>query len=164
VSAIVSDRPAEPHAQRGGPVLFSPTYLAVDLRRIFRNRRTVIFLVIMPVLFFILFGGPYRDSNPVAFAYVMVSMAVRRDDRHDVGRASVSLALGVDLPAAADPAAPGRLRAGQAVRRCWSGSSRQSRSRHRRYAPARTCRPPPGSSGSPDLLDGLRRLGLCMAT
>jgi ABC-2 type transport system permease protein len=76
VSAIVSDRPAEHYAQRGGPVLFSPTYLAVDLRRIFRNRRTVIFLVIMPVLFFVMFGGPYRDSNPIAFAYVMVSMAV----------------------------------------------------------------------------------------
>jgi ABC-2 type transport system permease protein len=76
VSAILSDRPAEQDARRGGPVLFSPTYLAVDLRRIFRNRRTVIFLVIMPVLFFIMFGGPYRDTNPVAFAYVMVSMAV----------------------------------------------------------------------------------------
>ena len=76
MSAIVSERPAEPGTRRGGPVLFSPTYLAVDLRRIFRNRRTVIFLVIMPVLFFITFGGGYRHGDPVAFAYVMVSMAV----------------------------------------------------------------------------------------
>ncbi|HST84139.1 MAG TPA: ABC transporter permease [Kineosporiaceae bacterium] len=59
-----------------GPVNFSPTYLILDIRRSLRNRRTMIFLVVMPVAFFLLFGGPYRNSDPGAFAYVMVSMAV----------------------------------------------------------------------------------------
>ncbi len=59
-----------------GPVTFSPTYLALDIRRSLRNRRTLIFLLVMPVAFFLLFGGSYRHSDPAAFAYVMVSMAV----------------------------------------------------------------------------------------
>ncbi len=59
-----------------GPVNFSPTYLALDIRRSLRNRRTMIFLVVMPVAFFLLFGGGFRTSQPDAFAYVMVSMAV----------------------------------------------------------------------------------------
>jgi ABC-2 type transport system permease protein len=59
-----------------GPVNFSPTYLALDIRRSLRNRRTLIFLLVMPVAFFELFGAGYRTSDPGAFAYVMVSMAV----------------------------------------------------------------------------------------
>jgi ABC-2 type transport system permease protein len=59
-----------------GPISFSPTYLKLDVRRSLRNRRTLIFLFVMPVAFFLLFGGNYRDSDPAAFAYVMVSMAV----------------------------------------------------------------------------------------
>jgi len=59
-----------------GPVSFSPTYLALDVRRSLRNRRTLIFLVVIPPAFFLLFGGGYRHSDPDAFAYVMVSMAV----------------------------------------------------------------------------------------
>lgn len=59
-----------------GPISFSPTYLKLDVRRGLRNRRTLVFLVVMPVAFFLLFGGNYRDSDPAAFAYVMVSMAV----------------------------------------------------------------------------------------
>ncbi len=59
-----------------GPVTFSPTYLVLELRRALRNRRTMIFLLIMPPVFFLLFGHGYKDSEPAAFAYVMVSMAV----------------------------------------------------------------------------------------
>jgi ABC-2 type transport system permease protein len=59
-----------------GPVNFSLTYLLLDLRRSLRNRRTLIFLLVMPVAFFLLFGGSYRNSDPDAFVYVMVSMAV----------------------------------------------------------------------------------------
>jgi ABC-2 type transport system permease protein len=69
-TAVVSTRPGH------GPVSFSPTYLALDIRRSLRNRRTLVFLVVMPVAFFLLFGGGYRHSDPDAFAYVMVSMAV----------------------------------------------------------------------------------------
>ncbi len=65
-----------PARSSGGPVGFSPTYLALDVRRAFRNRRTLVFLLVMPVAFFLLFGGSYRESDPEAFAYVMVSMAV----------------------------------------------------------------------------------------
>lgn len=59
-----------------GPISFSPTYLKLDIRRSLRNRRTLIFLLIMPVAFFLLFGAGFRHSDPGAFAYVMVSMAV----------------------------------------------------------------------------------------
>ena len=59
-----------------GPILLSPRYVAVDLRRQLRNRRTLIFLVVMPVGFFLAFGSGYRNSDPAAYAYVMVSMAV----------------------------------------------------------------------------------------
>ncbi|MBT0770850.1 ABC transporter permease [Kineosporia sp. J2-2] len=59
-----------------GPVTFSPTYLVLELRRALRNRRTLVFLLVMPPVFFLLFGHDYRDSDPAAFAYVMVSMAV----------------------------------------------------------------------------------------
>ena len=57
-------------------VPFSLTYVAIDLRRSLRNRRTMIFLLVMPVLFLLLFGSGYRDDDPAAFAYIMVSMAV----------------------------------------------------------------------------------------
>ena len=70
MSATTVDRPGR------GPVSFSPTYLVLDVRRSLRNRRTLIFLLVMPVVFFLLFGGGFRDSDPDAFAYVMVSMAV----------------------------------------------------------------------------------------
>jgi ABC-2 type transport system permease protein len=67
--------PVEARSGRG-PVSFSPTYLVLDIRRSLRNRRTLIFLVVMPVAFFLLFGGSYRNSDPESFAYVMISMAV----------------------------------------------------------------------------------------
>ena len=75
-TATFRKNPAEPIASRGGPVLLSPTYVAIDLRRQLRNRRTLVFLVVMPVAFFLAFGGGYRTSDPDAYAYVMASMAV----------------------------------------------------------------------------------------
>jgi ABC-2 type transport system permease protein len=68
--------PATSRSLRRGPILLSTEYLAIDLRRQLRNRRTLIFLVVMPVAFFFMFGGTYRDADPHAYAYVMVSMAV----------------------------------------------------------------------------------------
>jgi ABC-2 type transport system permease protein len=76
MSATLAPTPASGSRSGSGPVSFSPTYLALDIRRSLRNRRTMVFLVVMPVLFFLLFGASYRDSDPEAFAYVMVSMAV----------------------------------------------------------------------------------------
>jgi len=60
---------------RSGPVMFSPTYLLMDLRRSLRNRRTLVFLLVMPVVFFFAFAGPYQGKNDV-YTYIMVSMAV----------------------------------------------------------------------------------------
>ncbi len=62
---------------------FSTTFLKLELRRLLRNRRAVIFTLIMPSAFFLLFGtgsdlkgdmsaGPGTNVT----AYVMVSMAV----------------------------------------------------------------------------------------
>jgi ABC-2 type transport system permease protein len=60
---------------------FSGTFLALELRRLVRNRRAVIFTLIMPSAFFLLFGsdGDYRTqmtSHGNVTAYIMVSMAV----------------------------------------------------------------------------------------
>ena len=60
---------------------FNPTLLKLELRRLLRNRRTVIFTLILPVVFFLLFGlnDAYATQNAghgnVA-AFIMVSMAV----------------------------------------------------------------------------------------
>lgn len=60
---------------------FNTTFLALELRRLLRNRRAVIFTVIMPVVFFAIFGlessyrrESYGSGNTTAF--IMVSMAV----------------------------------------------------------------------------------------
>jgi ABC-2 type transport system permease protein len=67
-----------PMPRRGG---FSPTYLAIELRRIIRNRRTVIFSLVIPPVFFLLFGAGNpqandRVGNGNVVAYVLISMAV----------------------------------------------------------------------------------------
>ena len=60
---------------------FSIPMIGLELRRLLRNKRTVIFTLIMPAAFFLLFGsgGDYRaerigDGNVTG--YVLVSMAV----------------------------------------------------------------------------------------
>ncbi|WP_306207045.1 ABC transporter permease [Actinoplanes sp. RD1] len=70
---------AAPAVRRWGG--FSAGMLGLELRRMARNRRTVVFTVIMPPVFFLLFGAnaDYRstragDGNLTAF--VLVSMAV----------------------------------------------------------------------------------------
>jgi ABC-2 type transport system permease protein len=75
-TTTITDRREQPDRLSHGPVSFSPTYLMLDVRRTLRNRRTLIFLLVMPVAFFLLFGSGYRHSDPGSFAYVMVSMAV----------------------------------------------------------------------------------------
>ena len=60
---------------------FSPTLLRIELRRLLRNRRAVIFTVVMPVVFFLIFGVGQKYSSQSAghgnvAAYVMISMAV----------------------------------------------------------------------------------------
>jgi ABC-2 type transport system permease protein len=60
---------------------FSPTFLRLELRRLMRNKRAVIFTLVMPSVFFLLFGtdASYRSETAGhgnVTAYVMVSMAV----------------------------------------------------------------------------------------
>ena len=75
MSTISTDRRVPP---LGG---FSPTFLKLELRRLVRNKRAVIFTLIMPSVFFLLFGtdSSYkteRAGHGNVTAYVMVSMAV----------------------------------------------------------------------------------------
>ncbi len=72
------DPRARPVPPLGG---FSPALVAIELRRLLRNRRTVIFTLVVPVLFFLLFGlnsayatNRVGDGNESAF--IMISMAL----------------------------------------------------------------------------------------
>jgi ABC-2 type transport system permease protein len=60
---------------------FNPTLLGLELRRMVRNRRTVIFSVVMPVMFYLLFGTgqPYstdEGGHGNAAGYIMISTAL----------------------------------------------------------------------------------------
>lgn len=68
-----------PKATLGG---FSPTFLGLEIKRLVRNRRTVVFTLVMPPVFFVIFGLQSDYSNNYAFAhgnvtaYIAISMAV----------------------------------------------------------------------------------------
>ena len=60
---------------------FNPTLVRLELRRLLRNRRTVIFTLVMPVVFFLIFGlnKQYADEkvgHGNVAAFIMISMAV----------------------------------------------------------------------------------------
>ncbi len=59
---------------------FSLGFLALEVRRLVRNRRTLIFTVVLPPAFYFLFGGAsYADQTAGrgnVSAYVMISLAV----------------------------------------------------------------------------------------
>ena len=60
---------------------FSATFVRLELRRMLRNGRTVLFTLVMPAAFFLLFGtdASYRSERVGSgnvTAYIMVSMAV----------------------------------------------------------------------------------------
>lgn len=56
------------------------TYLALEIKRILRNRRTLVFILIMPAVFFLLFGLPQKgqtlDNGEPVVGYIMISLAV----------------------------------------------------------------------------------------
>jgi ABC-2 type transport system permease protein len=60
---------------------FNPTMLGIELKRMVRNRRTVIFTFVMPVLLYLIIGandtysGDRAGSGNVS-AYILISMAV----------------------------------------------------------------------------------------
>jgi ABC-2 type transport system permease protein len=58
---------------------FNLTALGLEIRRVLRNRRTVMFIVVFPAVFFLIFGLPYkhtRTAGTSVLAYIMISMAV----------------------------------------------------------------------------------------
>ena len=58
---------------------FSPTFLRLEVRRLLRNRRTVVFTLIIPPVFFWAFGTGHTDElvgRGNVTAYVMISLAV----------------------------------------------------------------------------------------
>jgi ABC-2 type transport system permease protein len=71
------------HPTDGRPPLggFNLAFVAMEIRRMLRNRRTLIFTLIMPSVFFLLFGtdASYRhdtDGRGNVTAYILISMAV----------------------------------------------------------------------------------------
>jgi ABC-2 type transport system permease protein len=69
-------------APRQRPALggFTVPFLLMEVRRVLRNRRTLIFTLIMPAVFFLLFGLPHKgellgNGEPVT-GYIMISLAV----------------------------------------------------------------------------------------
>lgn len=66
---------------RRTPVLggFSFGFLALEVRRILRNKRSLIFIMVMPSLFFLLFGSPSgteQVDGADAMSYVMVNFGI----------------------------------------------------------------------------------------
>jgi ABC-2 type transport system permease protein len=60
---------------------FNATLVRLELRRLSRNRRTVIFTLVMPVVFFLLFGldkqyADERAGHGNVSAFIMISMAI----------------------------------------------------------------------------------------
>jgi ABC-2 type transport system permease protein len=73
--AAALDRPMPP---MGG---FSLGILRLEIRRLLRNRRTLLFTVLMPVVFFLIFGlnSGYADlkaGHGNVSAFIMISMAL----------------------------------------------------------------------------------------
>jgi ABC-2 type transport system permease protein len=76
-----TNAPAVPTRQVPPMGGFNPTLLGLELRRMFRNRRTVIFSLVMPVAFYFLFGTGQKYSDESAghgnvAAYIMLSLAL----------------------------------------------------------------------------------------
>jgi ABC-2 type transport system permease protein len=59
---------------------FSLAVLGMEIRRVLRNRRTLVFILIMPAVFFLLFGLPNKgqslDNGAPVVGYIMISLAV----------------------------------------------------------------------------------------
>jgi ABC-2 type transport system permease protein len=58
---------------------FSPTFLRLEIRRLLRNRRTVVFTLVMPPVFFWAFGTGHTGEDAGrgnVTAYIMISLAV----------------------------------------------------------------------------------------
>jgi ABC-2 type transport system permease protein len=74
--------PSAPAGNRRPPTLggFSAAVLGIEIRRVLRNRRTLLFILVMPGVFFLLFGLPQRgqelDNGLPITGWIMISLAV----------------------------------------------------------------------------------------
>ena len=71
----------DPHARRVPPLGgFNLTVLGIELKRMLRNRRTIIFTLILPASLLLVFGGQQGWDDPAGSgnvaAYILVSMAL----------------------------------------------------------------------------------------
>jgi ABC-2 type transport system permease protein len=59
---------------------FNLSNLLLEIRRVLRNRRTLFFILVMPAVFFLLFGLPNKeqslDNGAPVTGYIMISLAV----------------------------------------------------------------------------------------
>jgi len=69
--------------ERKAPPLggFNLTFLGLEVRRMLRNKRTLIFTLVMPLIFFFLIGKPQRSStipgtSVNGMEYAMISFAL----------------------------------------------------------------------------------------
>ena len=84
MTATVQQAPAlaQPHERQVPPFGgFNLTALKLEVRRVLRNRRTVMFIIVFPSLFFLMFSSSARAGknaaqNPGILAAIMISMAV----------------------------------------------------------------------------------------
>jgi ABC-2 type transport system permease protein len=82
MTTTIQDSGATLHAhERQVPPLggFNLTALKLEVRRVLRNRRTVMFILVFPSVFFFMFGLSAKaqtQGGPGAVAYIMISMAV----------------------------------------------------------------------------------------
>ena len=78
-TAITATAEAAESEPQSVPALggFNFTALALEIRRMLRNRRTVMFIVVFPSLFFFMFRASGGGANAARIqAYVLISMAV----------------------------------------------------------------------------------------
>lgn len=78
---IPATTPAEVPHERQVPALggFNFRALALEVRRVLRNRRTLMFILVFPSLFFFLFRLPQKGQKtppPQMMGYLLISMAV----------------------------------------------------------------------------------------
>jgi ABC-2 type transport system permease protein len=79
-TSLVPADPPRSWADRRTPALggFNPTLLRIEMRRMLRNRRTVVFTLVLPAALYLAFGSNpadrYGDAGEVS-AYIMISMA-----------------------------------------------------------------------------------------
>lgn len=76
--SLAADLSARRVPRLGG---FNSTALRLEIRRLLRNRRTVLFTMVLPVFFFLIFGlnsqyANQRDGHGNVSAFVMISLAL----------------------------------------------------------------------------------------